>query len=722
VVDTAHQNILILDRYTDIAPLVADVNRAADSDKSALGFFPASVYTEFARKEQLLVAVHRHETVDQYAGHLLYDARHPKAHVRQMFVAPAFRKRGVATRLLDHLKRHLTDRAFISMYARVAEDLDEANRFWQKQDFYVQRATAGGASRNRSILVRTHELDTPQLFATSKITGANLLGLDFSPGAEVPLFLLDLNVLFDLGPRRLRNKEVLDLFQVERMGACRLALSTEIKAELERTAVAGRTDPMQAYARIFPAFETPPDAEWDALASKLASIVFPERHNNGILSKNDISDLRHLATAIHHRLTGLVTNDASILCAAAPLKDQFDIQVISPIAFQEFNTPRTGEEAYETASSDTIVLTSLSGADEPAVRHLLSRLDVPVSTIASRWAGVDTNEQVCVRHGVWKDEMLIGYLMWPKSMPGNCVRARIAVDETQNGGLNAARALLRHLIEQVSPARAAQVSLEFPPRQAQVREVASGLGFGGTETETSLSKAILGRVVTEANWSECKRELFEVSQLRLPESPPQFRSVDQQLRLVRPDGNPVHVSLMTLETLLAPALFSLKGRAAVITPVRRDFAEHLLMHLPQKSLLPHPRAALYSERHYLSGKQTLKHFARGTLVLFYESSGAGGLGAIVALARVQHAYLKSQQAMEKTDLDPSVLDADGLEAIGRSEIKTVMVFDNLICLDRPVDRVKLQSLRCGNPNQLITTRKIDDAQLQEILAEGFAHG
>lgn len=179
---------------------------------------------------------------------------------------------------------------------------------------------------------------------------------------------------------------------------------------------------------------------------------------------------------------------------------------------------------------------------------------------------------------------------------------------------------------------------------------------------------------------------------------------------------------MTLETLLSPALFCLPGRTAVISPVRHEFAEDLLAHSPQKSLLPHARARLYKERHYLSGSATLRHFKRGNLILFYESAKNKGLGAIVAIARVRHAYLKSQEAMENSDLDPSVLDSAGLEAIGRSKTKTVTVFDNIICLERPVPLATLRLLGCGSPQDLLTTHAINDAQLQGILQEGFVNG
>ncbi|WP_434113225.1 GNAT family N-acetyltransferase [Paraburkholderia caffeinilytica] len=715
-------SIEILDRYSDVAPFVDSVNEAADSDKNALGFFPSRVFEDFARKEQLFVAVERHATGMSYAGHLLFEARHPKGRVRQIFVAPALRKHGIATRLLQHLKKHLTDHAFISMYARVAEDLTQANKFWEEQGFYVQSIAKGGETRNRTIVVRSHELDTPQLFAPSGLSAADPLGLNSTYGASTPLFLLDLNVLFDLGPRRRRNEEILDLFRIERSGSCQLALSTEITAELARTASVGVTDPMLAYARIFPSFPTPSTEEWDALKPELASIVFPDRYRADALSSNDLSDLRHLATAIQNGLTGLITNDSSILNAAARLYDKCGIQVISPGAFEDLNAGETREEVFQTRGSDALSFAPVSQADEAEVHRLLSRLGIPVAAIVTAWAAIDSNERVCNRHGVWSDGVLVGYLMWPRTMAGVDLNARVAVDETQPGAIHAARLLLGYLIEQATIEGMSQIRLTFPAQQAQIREVASALGFGGLTGQTSLAKIAVGRVVTTSNWADCKDHLFRVARVRLPDAPPVYRDVDQQIRLVRPDGNVGHVSLMTLETLLSPALFCLPGRVAVISPVRHKFAEDLLAHSPQKSLLPHARARLYKERHYLSGMATLRHFKRGNLILFYESAKNKGLGAIVAIARVQRAYLKSQEAMENSDLDPSVLDSAGLEAIGRSKTKTVTVFDNIICLERPVPLATLQRLGCGRPQDLLTTHAINNAQLQGILQQGFGYG
>lgn len=715
-------SIKILARYAEVAPFVSDVNKAADSDRNALGFWPSSMLDEYARKEQLLVAIEHRPDGSSYAGHLLYEARHPKGCVRQMFVAPAFRKRQIATRLLNRLKQFLTNHGFISIYARVAEDLIQANRFWESQAFYIQSIGLGGEARNRTILIRSHELDTPQLFAASGVSAADPLGLNSTYAAEVPLFLLDLNVLFDLGPRRRRNDEIIDLFRMERAGSCLLALSTEITAELTRTARVGVTDPMLAYARIFPSFPTPTTNEWDALAPELASIVFPERYRADTLSNNDISDLRHLATAIQHRLSGLITNDNSILAAAAQLSARFGIHVVSPRAFKALSADAAKEEVFQTGARRSLSMAPITRTEETQVHRLLSHLGIPISAIATEWAAVDSNERVVHRHGVWSEGALIGYLTWSKTITPAYLSARVAVDETERDAVNAARLLLGFLVEQASKASASPIRLVFPPRQAQVREVASSLGFGGLDGQASLTKLALGGIVTISNWASRADDIFHMSRVRLPGMAPVFRAVDQPIRLVRADGNIGHISLMTLETSLSPALFCLPGRAAVITPVRRAFADHLLAHSPQQSLLPQARAKLYTERHYLSGAATLKQFKRGNLILFYESEKDRGLGAIVAIARVQHAYLKSQEAMEHGDLDPSVLDSAGLEAIGRSAMKTVTAFDNIICLDRPVPRSTLLRLGCGSPNHLLTTRAINTAQLQEILEEGFAHG
>ena len=83
--------------------------------------------------------------------------------------------------------------------------------------------------------------------------------------------------------------------------------------------------------------------------------------------------------------------------------------------------------------------------------------------------------------------------------------------------------------------------------------------------------------------------------------------------------------------------------------------------------------------------------------------------------------LKPADAIDRTDLDPSVLDAESLGAIGNSKLKTVTVFDNLMPLPRHVPLAKLKSIGCGNATQLISTRPITNEQLQCIIREALTN-
>ena len=714
----------VLTRHHDISTFITHVIEAADKNRNALGFYASSVYQEFARSEELYVAVSGSGEQPRYAGHILFSCRFPRAKVLQIYVVPQFREHGVASALLGQLKAALTQHGYISIYARAAEDLVEANVFWEKQGFYVQRVAPGGSTRKRRILVRIHELASPQLFASSGFSSENPLGLGASESSETPLFLLDLNVLFDLGPRRMRHEDAIDLFRAERLGSCRLAVSEELARELKRSATEGRTDPMQAYTEIFPAFPFLRGEEWESLFPTLAALVFPEKLL-GNLSENDKSDLRHLTTAIQHRLAGFITNDDAILSASVQIKDKYGVQIVSPTVFKQAVSGAPTESAFETPSADTLTLAPINDSDGTAVHSLLASLGISGSAVAAEWAVSESGRRVSSRYGVWIGSQLLGYLVWPSWSHDGAILAHVAVNEASPQSENASRTLLMFLLENAAASGPVQIRIEFPRHQAHIREVAAGLGFRGTTSITNeaiLSKLVLGRIVTPATWDQCRNELASIGRLKLPDEPPVFRSADQQIQVLTQDGNRAHIPLHSLETLLGPALFCLPGRGAVITPLRRGFSEHLLGHLPQQSLLPQSKVALFKERHYLSDPSTLKRFKRGELMLFYESLKQGGLGAIVSIARIQKAYLKLQENLESTDLDSSVLDSASLEAIGRATTKTVTVFDSIMHFQNPVSMETLKRIGCGKPTDLLTTHPITDHQLQVIISEGTARG
>jgi len=714
--------IVVLEQFSDVHPHLNDVVTWADSEKNALGFFPAQVFTEQARKGNLFVAVTlANGGILVYAGHLLFDARHSKAKILQIFVKPEARRDGTAQRMLNRLKVHLTELHFISIYANVAEDLREANAFWEQNGFYVQRTRPGGKARNRTILVRCHELNSPQLFERSGITSNNPFGLNTGFQGDKPIYLLDLNVLFDLRPRRARHEAALDLFHAERHGSCQLALSAELKNELARTsAAAPRSDPMHTWAAIFITFPLPPETEKSHLIEALGVIVFPDRSRSGSYSANDRSDLTHLATAIHHRLTGFITSDEAILAAGREIEERFNIHVISPLVFQPSSELIEREEIFETSITGTALTASpLSIAHEIELRQMLLRLGISDSEVVSQWGAVDSNERSVMRTEVVASGRLVGYLGCMQQIDASTITGRLAIDETHPQARGAGRLLLNKLLTRARAIAPSHIRLQLAPRQVVARELAIGLGFSGAENGTSLSKLALYRIVTARNWMATVSDLYALAKLKLPDNCPTFKDMDQQVEVICPDGNRRFVKLHEVESSLSPAIFCLPGRPAVITPIQQGFAEQLLEHSPQGSLLPHSRAAQYSERHYLSAERTLKFFALGSIMLFYESGRGGGSAAIVAAARVKRAYLKPEKAINQADFDPSVLNSEMLSSIGNSKAKTVTAFDNLIVLPRPVPLSSLQKIGCGKPHQLITTRPITAEQLNLILNEAL---
>lgn len=549
----------------------------------------------------------------------------------------------------------------------------------------------------------------------------NPLGLGFAAVTGKPTYLLDMNVLFDLGPRRQRRDQVVNLFRAERMQVCSLAISSEIRSELARSSSPGKTDPMQDFASILPAYPVL-ESGLSELTTELEAIVFHERSQRNALTPNDRSDLRHLATAISNGLEGLVTSDETILDAAAVLRDRYGIDVLSPAAFT-LNEPHPVDvTALGSTPYQVLTLNEASGSDDADIRAMLSKWNILPSQQLAEWATVDSTRQTSHRYVTRSDDGILGYLTWRHSIDRKAIIAMMAVEERSPAATDCARLMLSKLSEQILSDTVVLVRLGFPASQSLVRAEAHSLGFTASDDyQSQLQKIVIKGLVTDKNWQQKRDELLAASGVRLPQDSPPFRSVNQHIEVYTANGNRTHLPLLKLESMLAPGLFCLPGRQGVITPVRRQFAEHLLQHLPQGSLLPQPRVQLYQQRHYLSHPRTLSKFSVGTLLFFYESQAKGGLGGIIAVGRVARSYLQNRDAMGHAELDASVFESRQLESIGKTDTRTVTVFDNLHILPKPVYGDTLKRINCGTPVMLLSTQAINSDQVQSILAEAYGY-
>jgi predicted RNA-binding protein with PUA-like domain len=347
-------------------------------------------------------------------------------------------------------------------------------------------------------------------------------------------------------------------------------------------------------------------------------------------------------------------------------------------------------------------------------------LGVAAADQAAQWAATDDRTSACVRLVGRSEGALVGYMAWPTSLNRLDVRAHIAIQEDSPGAEAAAQAFLHRLSESVPIGGAANIHLSCPTRQVVLREVAASFGYTASPSApTELMKISLKQHVRASSWGAARQSLLSAAAMQLPDNPPLYRHVDQQVPVIRRDGQQMHVSIFQLESHLAPALLCLQGRGGVMVPIQRRFEESLIAQSPQVSWLPMNKAQLRPQRLYVSGPNTLKSFQRGDLIFFYESSKDKGSRSVIAIGRVLRAFHRGQGESDAEDLSGSVLTEDQLSEIGTSTTKTITVFDNVLRLSRPVVLEDLKALGCGAPQQLLTTQRLSVQQVQGILEKGF---
>lgn len=712
------EELQILNDYESVEPYLEVLRRAADQNKTSLGFLPASVFSEYARRAKLWVAI---SSSGQYRGHLLFDRKFPKATIIQMYSEPSSRRSGVATAMLSALKDALTVDGYLTIRASVAEDLAAANSFWERQGFYIQSKRPGGQTTRRIILVRVHELKGPQLFERSglEVTGSDSLGLAHV-AAQIPLmYLVDLNIIFDVAKRRPQHDAAARLFRAAHAGECRIAISDEMQRELHREAQSPHTDPMLCLIDSLPCVRLPATEETGAVLEGVAKLVFPEKVFPGQLSKNDLSDVRHVATAILCKLAGFVTRDHRILRAAADLEAKYYLQILAPTEFGTDDLSHGNELELELSGMGRVQVTAYESAHYDQVRALLLLHGIRADDMVGFWLPRGSQDGAAATLVAKDGEVVVGYILASRFEPrARCTRIRAIVDERCVFSEDVARILLLSVMKADVRSAPGLFELSVADRQADLRDVASSLGFRATRHPNALMKVAVNKIVLEHGWSDFRVSLGDLADLRLPAEAPSWESHQQQVEVICADGNRRFVRLDALETLLSPILFGFSRRPAVIVPIQPRYSEALLGNSRQLSLAPRMQLEASESRMYLADPRSLSRYTKGGIILFYES-GPKGQMAVVALARILDVHLIRRDELGEESLRRSVLNQASLSKIGKSKEKLACIFDNLIHLAKPVELARLRSIGIRS-SSLVTAKKIDGVQLGEILRYGCA--
>lgn len=698
-------------QYADVAPFLDSVREQADSEREALGFLPEAAYEEAARQRKLLVLVAAETEAPKYAGHLLFGGIFPMLRVRQICVAPKFRRQGNATTLMRALKAQAENEHYLSIVANVATDLGTSNAFYEANGFLTKRLKSGGLTRRRMINVRALELQTPNLI-TLMIQEARRADVELIPknrSQDAPLYVIDLNVFHDALRERARSEEAGLLFEAALGHQIRIAASDELVRELSSTSYDKNNDPVLALARRIPTLALKDKTESLKLKTDIALIVFPERMSTGRLKKQDESDVIHLCDAIAAGAAGYITSDRKILNARDALVSRFNLDIIGLSEFVELIDLPEVAPPFQSKTAKRFRVSPLP------IETISSFLNSECCDYSTFFASNSLKD--LIRTCVWDDDGVVGIgLLAPSRAIEQPCKSIVCVKQEHPLSSTVADFLISEHVRGCSKESPQHIQLLDQANHPITRRIALSQGFQQTKTELgSLSKVAFGRPVTKATWKSTRLAVERLAALKLQTNCPTYEKINSKVSLA--DAQKSEITLFDLETLLSPTIFALPKRHAVVVPITRNFADALLDTSDQYSLLDNPEAQFLSNRTYLNTVNAARAMIRGAVIAFYESKGTGGRGAIVAFGRIVDVISAPKQEIPELKQRAAVV--EDLNTISSAERILVTTFDNVTIIPKPVTLNQLREIGCVPRSNFVSASPITSTHLEAIVNAGF---
>ena len=654
----------------------------------------------------------------------------PQARIFQTYVASAYRGSGVGQRLVEEVIKRCERLAYLSIRADVAEDLEQANQFYRDLGFRTVRRKKGGEKSGRTLIVRVRELATPSLLDMAAFGSSAKVAprIQVSTSTEAPLYLIDLNVLFDVTKRRVRASGGGRVFAAAADNSIKVALAEEFIAELERNTRDDLPDPTLELAKKLPRLPAPPVDVTQRLTAEFAPMLFPNRAKAGVLTTQDKSDILHLATAVHEGAKGFVTSEKAILAQAAYFSRQHELDVLSPVALgRDYVASAEGSEPVQLRFENRdLWCRSIAPSDLELVRRLAAVQEVPEPVIRS---AVASGTSACPRRriAVGAGEHLIAFASWDAPRPA-VVERRVYffVDSSDPVAELALEYLLASVIRDSAQDAPHVIYICPSPDDTLLRLKAIAFGFrprSGTSSRTSkLEKICFGGVFTDDNWEKRRTALERATGVTLAAEPPAYRTASELVSIVSADRQQLCVSVGDLESLLSPVLFATGERPAVIVPIKPDYAEELFAGSSQRSLLHQSRALLLNEKRYFSNRRTYRKIPENGLIVFYESGSRGGRSAAIAIGRIRRRYLAGEATAAELAALSGVLSRRSVRDMAEGDEVCVTEFDNVARFKRVVPLSELKEMGCADAANLVTARPISPPGLKALLAKAVDHG
>jgi hypothetical protein len=604
--------------------------------------------------------------------------------------------------------------------AAIASDLTAALSFYRRNGFEQSIQRSGGAARGRSILVHVRQLDTPSLFSpiANDVTERPWPRLDFAAGhttSAVPLYAIDLNVLFDLTKNRARSSDARKLFGAALSHKFRLAVAPEFIAELERTGADKDADPILQMALQLPRLPSSSKAELDALADRIHELVFVEPGLSSAGSVQSMSDARHLAHSALSRAAGYITSDKALLSARPRLLETVGIDVASCDDLISL-VPKVDVRAWQAPRGGAgFVCTQPEAAD---VRAYLVEHHVP-NNLVEEFAPADRRPENAVYWGIsCGTELRAIAAVRIGSAIGAPTRLLVHVRPDNPDADLYADHLLDVAIRAISRSDPAAIELADVPGQTPTKSAAAARGFMAARGR-DLTKLAVGRPITRSNWSSIMEQLRRKTGVTFPPTYPTGLADDTMLLAKDPAGGAFRINAGTLEHLLDPTVILWSGRNGVIVPIRRSFADELLGTSSQLefSIVERREASFRSKRAYVNTPRAAAKMRPNVPVLFYESGREGGRSAVIAVARIVDSLVTRKK--EISDDSARRIATEHVDQFSSGEDVLLTTFESVMPLPRPCPLEELRKMSATGTQNLLTATDVSSANLARIVSMGW---
>jgi ribosomal protein S18 acetylase RimI-like enzyme len=466
--------------YAEVEPYIVACQLGADAHRDALGFLPVGAYQQAAQQGKLLVAA----TDDRkFLGHLLFGGVFPHLKVMQIFCDEKHRNRGVSTKLINELFSYATERGFLSISAKVASDLVGAKRFYESVGFREASYLKGGKTRNRTICRFVKELDTPSLFdflensASGAVPSLNLAGAYKN---KTPIYAIDLNVLFDFSKGRQRKKEAEALFRAGLRGEICPVITEEFSIELSRNSYGLEDDIIYKFSKLFSSIPSYGSKKTNEIRENLLRIVFGERYVSGRNTKQDYSDVNHLAQSILNNVDGFVTSEKSILRKRDDIKEIYGLDIIGLSDFEDlYDEGLIYDEPSKSINinSGRLNIKSIDWDDCKGVREFLSGMNIPNQVVEDNIS----RENCLSSRKLWaweKDGAIIGiYSIRSHGGPNSFFDSFICVDEAFPDSNTVIDCILNSICMFAGRSGPSLIELNIVPGHYSTRQACLAYGF-----------------------------------------------------------------------------------------------------------------------------------------------------------------------------------------------------------------------------------------------------